>query len=313
MGLDADRETIVDPIREGLDAARERFLFHLPSGSGFWTDLGAPYCRFDGAPLKPTLLLLFAAHWDAPRTKAADLAASVQYFEIASSLHETGDPGPDPLSLLVGDLLLSLASERVIAQGRAELVEVLVHTSLEAAAGRASEISRPEREVPRVEDYLDWVGRKRGTLTSMACRFAAILAGAPEAEERGADGFGHDLGVAREILKEIRFWRSEALPGSGHGTPVEVTDPVATLPFILAWKASPHDGALERLLGRDRKGADLTRAAVRIVELDADRDALERSRDFLDRAKGNFDSLSPSPLLDRLSTLADSLPERSWE
>ncbi len=322
MDLDSEKASIVGVIRPELDDAREHFFSHLPSTPGVWKDLVGPYCRFDTASIQPTLLLLFASHWGASGEEAGELAAVVQYIEIASRLHEKRSPAPDPLCLLVGDLLFSLASERVVALGRIELVKVLVDSSLEAAAGRAEEIARPGRETLDEDAHLALAGKRRGAIGSVPCKFAAILAGASGPEEEAAAGFGHDLGVAREILRETRLWRVAAGEGkeSDSAYPVahmadrqEFSDPTASLPFIIAWKMSPMDPSLAGLLEGGGKEEDIEGAAKRVLALGADNKAMERAGNILAHAKARLDPLSPSLERSRLIALADSLLEWPWD
>ena len=319
---DSEKALIIDAIRPELDDARERFFSHLPSTPGIWKDLVGPYCRFGASPVQSTLLLLFASHWGASGEEAGELAAVVQYIEIASRLHEKRNPAHDPLCLLVGDLLFSLASERVVALGRIELVKVLVDASLDAASGRAEEIARPEREVLDENSYLTLAGKRRGAIGSVPCRFAAILAEASQPEEEAAAGFGHDLGVAREILREIRLWgatagvekaSNRAGPVAGGADRQEFSDPTATLPFIIAWKMSPMDPSLAGLLERGGKEEDLEGAAKRVLALGADKEAMGRAGNILAHAKTRLDPLSPSKARERLIALAVALLEGNWD
>lgn len=322
MDLDSEKASIIEAIRPELDDARERFFSHLPSTPGIWKELVGPYCRFDASPIQPTILLLFASHWEASGEEAGELAAVVQYVEIASRLHEKGGAAPDPLCLLVGDLLFSLASERVVALGRVELVKVLVDASLEVAAGRAEEIARPEREVLDEDSRLALIGRRRGSVGSLPCNFAATLAGTSKPEEEAAAGFGHDLGVAREILREIRLWRvaagvekasNRAGPVAGGADRQEFSDPTATLPFIIAWKMSPMDPSLAGFLERGGKEEDLERAAKRILALGADKEAMDRAGDLLAHARARLAPLSPSTARERLMALIEVMLEGNWD
>ena len=168
------------------------------------------------------------------------------------------------VAILAGDFLLARASSLAAELGT-EVAGLLAATIGRMTAGEMVEI-RGAFDVGRTEDsYLTSIAGKTAALFSTSARIGAIVAGLPRPQIDALTAYGHNYGMAFQIVDDILdLVASDEELGkpSGH----DLIEGVYTLPVLRTLNdGSGAAGDLRRLLGGPLSdgGLDEARALVR--------------------------------------------------
>jgi len=248
-----DNHTFKVPIpswaEEALKSVHGQVREALPETlQSFWDTDGFGLAGFDGAPLRPYLVLLAARHYACTGTRPLRLAASIHMIHMASLLHDrlgcarkapgaAGDTGQDhhqreALDILVGDFFFSRASGFIVEDGDTRIIQEHIRTSLESAETQASLVSL-DKEIDKTGPArcFEVVADKVSLLLALSLRVGAILGSAQREEEEALSEYGFLLGRVVRILEDLAIWE-HFCPGS----PCFAPDTRFSHPMILLWE-----------------------------------------------------------------------------
>ena len=268
--LDEELGAVVGPVqlvryRSDLADCRER-LRDVAAHSG-----GAQVAAMvNGAKLlRATLVLASGSPLGASASALIPAAVSIELLHLASLVHDDiideamerrGIPALHVTAgrsraLVVGDLLIVAAFD-VLSQVRIAVPAEVFASSVEAVSkgaqlcclGQLEELG--PRQALSEERYLDVVGKKTGSLFSVAASLGALVAGARDEELATLAALGTKLGIAYQIRDDLRDG-GEDRPWHRHGAvrPGQADDVAHFLPTRATYKRALNGvlGALDRV------------------------------------------------------------------
>jgi farnesyl diphosphate synthase len=252
------------------------------------------YAALDGGKrLRPFLVCAGAELFAVPAERALRAAAALEMIHCYSLVHDDlpamddddlrrGRPTvhrafDEATAILAGDGLLTMAFE-VLADPATHpdaAVRVALVADLARASGAAGMVGGQmiDLQAPRLD--LDHAGLvhlqalKTGCLIACACRFGALLGGAPEDARRALDAYGQAIGLAFQIADDVLDVESSA-QAAGKATGKDAAAGKATFVSRLGLEGakSRSRALVEQAIGTVEifgRAADPLRAAAEFV------------------------------------------------
>jgi geranylgeranyl diphosphate synthase type I len=188
-----------------------------------------------GKRIRPLMVLLAAASYDANWRSALPAAAAVELAHNFSLVHDDVQDNSErrrgrltvwkkwgaPMAINVGDALFVIAHQAILdltkthpAPTVVRAASILQDTCLDLTRGQFLDMSYEKRTDLTIEDYFPMVGGKTSALIAACMRIGALLGGASEAEQEAYRQFGYHLGLAFQIQDDILgVWGDESLTG----------------------------------------------------------------------------------------------------
>jgi len=161
----------------------------------------------------------------------------------------------------VAELMPARYAER-LAPG----LRLIADAMLELCRGQVMDLEFEQRVDVTVDEYLQMISLKTASLFGAAAQLGALAAGAGEAASKRAGDFGRHLGMAYQIIDDIRgMWGATAETGKPEGS--DLRNGKKTLPTLVALRTGPA-------AGRRQLRALLTRASFTPSELEVARTVL---------------------------------------
>ncbi|MGQ0619980.1 MAG: polyprenyl synthetase family protein [Panacagrimonas sp.] len=259
-----DLKTQFAPIAEDLRGVDAVIQARLSSEVALINQIGSYIISAGGKRLRPALVLLAARALGCTNELPLLLAAVVEFIHTATLLHDDvvdrsdlrrgrrtanavwGNAG----AVLSGDFLYSRSFQMMVAADRMSVMRVMADTTNAIAEGEVLQLmNQGDPEVGEAR-YLRVIELKTAVLFRAAARLGAIAADVPEAVELRLGAYGHDLGIAYQLVDDVLDYTADPeISGKAIGNDLAEGKP--TLPLIHAMRAgTQHD-------------ADLIRAAIR--------------------------------------------------
>lgn len=172
-----------------------------------------------GKRLRPILLLTVADMFDVSVDDAMPAALAVEILHSFSLVHDdimdqdelrhgqktVHRKWDDSTAILAGDAIFALAYAVLsrIKINPLRCVQALSDATLRLCEGQALDKTFESRDSVSLDEYLNMVQLKTGTLLSLCCRMGAILGGADEQSEGNLAEFGILLGQAFQIQDDV--------------------------------------------------------------------------------------------------------------
>jgi len=196
------------------------------------------------------------------------------------------------MSLHVMPLRLLLSNHHELSdKQKVRLLQIYADELINVSFGQALDIYW-HKHIPvdlSVEQYLEMVRLKTGSLMRMSMRAACVVAGQSEGVEKKFSDFAETIGMAFQIIDDSLDLSSSRKLGKTYGN--DITEGKMSLPVILALGASDKEGKkrlLEILRMHTRNRRRLQRA-VRIIEETGGRTrAVKFAQDIVDKAWKDF-------------------------
>ncbi|MEH0831671.1 polyprenyl synthetase family protein, partial [Anaplasma bovis] len=213
-------------------------------------------------------------------------------------------------SILVGDFLLAVAFQWVVACDSLPIVSVLSDASSIMITGEVQQMVYSKDPNITLSKYLEIISAKTAALFSAACESSAILHDASDAYRHALKQFGYNFGMAFQILDDILdYTATKSDLGKDPGK--DLLDKKVTLPLIITYDSLETDerDALQHLLS---SSDDIDFHVVyRYMEKC---DAIERSRKFAleyaDKALSHLHILPDSECRYKLAQFLQSTTQR---
>ena len=273
-----------------------------------------------GKRLRPMLTLAGARMFGYEGDRHIGLAACVEFIHTATLLHDDVVDASDlrrgaasanavwgnKSSVLVGDFLFSRAFELMVEDGNLDVLRILSQASSIIAEGEVLQLVTANDTETTEEDYLEVIRSKTAKLFAAAAEIGAVVADRPEDEWQALDAFGHNLGMAFQLVDDVLDYSArQATLGKAVGD--DFREGKITLPVVLAFNAA--DGNEKTFWRRtledlEQKKGDFRRAVTMLEKSGALAASMERARDFGARAR---QALEPFPDCDIKSALAEAV------
>jgi geranylgeranyl diphosphate synthase type I len=190
--------------------------YHL----GWLDERGDERAGDSGKALRPALAVLSARAVSAPAGVAVPAAIAVELVHNFSLLHDDLMDGDterrhratawalygDSAAILAGDALLALAQQvlfEVEGERALQASRRLTHATQELIRGQVEDLAFERRGDVTTAEVLSMVAGKTAALLACSAALGAVLAGAPPAAVAALDAFGHELGMAFQLVDDL--------------------------------------------------------------------------------------------------------------
>lgn len=196
-----------------------------------WVDAEGQPAAAGGKALRPALALLSARAAGAAPQRGVPAAVAVELVHDFSLLHDDVMDGDTERrhrptawtvfgvssAILAGDALLTAALDVLLAAGTDGAVAAarcLTRATQRLISGQVSDLEFEGRPDVTLDECVAMAGDKTAALMACACSLGAVLVGAPEPLAAGLGEFGHDVGLAFQLVDDLLgIWGSPQVTG----------------------------------------------------------------------------------------------------
>ena len=269
-------------VQDDLARCNRTIVARMQSPVELIPQLAAHIVAAGGKRLRPLLTLSCAKLCGyAGGDRHVSLAACVEFIHTATLLHDdvVDDSAlrrglasanavfGNKASVLVGDFLFARAFELMVEDGSLRVLAILSRAAATIAEGEVLQLVT-QNDLSTTEDrYLAVIEGKTAALFAAACQVAGVVADRPEAEEQALARYGHNLGVAFQLVDDaLDYAADQAVLGKTVGD--DFREGKITLPVLAAYAAG--DAAerefWRRTIEESEQTADDLEHAMRLVE-----------------------------------------------
>ena len=249
-----------------------------------------------GKRLRPMLTLATAQLVGYGGEGHVKLAAAVEFMHTATLLHDDVVDESDmrrgklaarmlwgnEASVLVGDFLLGQAFKMMVEVGSLPCLDVLSTAATVIAEGEVMQLAAAKDTQTTEDAYLAVIAAKTAALFAAACEVGPLLAGRPRGEVAACRSYGHNLGVAFQLIDDaLDYGGTAAKLGKNVGD--DFREGKITLPVVLAFRRGDEAdrGFWRRTLEKgEASDADLEVARGYMKKHRALEDTVERARHY---------------------------------
>jgi octaprenyl-diphosphate synthase len=207
---------IFDLLRDDLAAIEEEFGRDTVSKVTAITEIGEYLRAGGGKRIRPALLLLSAKLLHYKGTGAVKLASVVEIIHTATLVHDDiideaqirrGRPAANTKwgnakCVLAGDWLYMQAFRIAVQERNFRILDVLIDLTQQMVEGELLQMEKLGKLIS-LQEHLDLIYRKTACLFSVSMRIGGILGGASAEQEQQLGQYGHDLGMAFQIVDDV--------------------------------------------------------------------------------------------------------------
>jgi octaprenyl-diphosphate synthase len=207
---------IFDLLRDDLVALEVEFGRDTVSNVKAITEIGEYLRNGGGKRIRPALLLLAARLFDYEGRGAVRLGAVVEIIHTATLVHDDiideaktrrGRPAANTQwgnskCVLAGDWLYMQAFKIAVEERNFRILDALIELTQQMVEGELLQIEKLGKLIT-LDEHFDLIFRKTACLFSVCMRLGAILGGAAPQQEEALGKYGHDLGMAFQIVDDV--------------------------------------------------------------------------------------------------------------
>jgi len=266
---------IFDLLRDDLVALEGEFGRDTVSGVQAITEIGEYLRAGGGKRLRPALLLLAAKLFDYRDRSAVRLGAVVEIIHTATLVHDDiideaktrrGRPAANTQwgnskCVLAGDWLYMQAFKIAVQERNFRILDTLIELTQQMVEGELLQMEKLG-EFITLDEHFDLIFRKTACLFSVCMRLGAILGGATVEQEAALSQYGHDLGMAFQIVDDVLdLTASEDVLGKPVAS--DLREGKVTMAVIHALeRCTPEERASIKTVLRDRAFNGVTHAEI---------------------------------------------------
>lgn len=241
------KERISARIRPDLERIEEEINRFVDSEIPLISVVGRYIMGSGGKRLRPLLMVLGARLCGYSGTNDAPLAVVFEFLHASSLLHDDvvdhaefrrSRPAANtiwgnPAVVLVGDFMYSRSIQMTVGYKSVRILELLSEATTRMAEGEVLQLMHADNLEINEKEYLQVITRKTAALISAACQIGALFGGGGPAEEHALRTYGHNLGIAFQLIDDTLDYTGET---KELGKPVgnDIQEGKATLPLIYA-------------------------------------------------------------------------------
>jgi octaprenyl-diphosphate synthase len=290
---------VFDLLRDDLIALETEFGRDTVSNVRAITEIGEYLRAGGGKRIRPALLLLSAKLLNYEGTGAVRLGAVVEIIHTATLVHDDiideaktrrGRPAANTQwgnskCVLAGDWLYMQAFKIAVQERNFRILDTLIELTQQMVEGELLQMETLGKLIT-LDEHFDLIFRKTACLFSVCMRLGAILAGATPEQEAALGKYGHDLGMAFQIVDDVLdLTASEDVLGKPVAS--DLREGKVTMAVIHALeRCTPEERAKIETILRERAFNGVTHAHIldilqRYGSLEA---ALARAADYAESA-----------------------------
>jgi octaprenyl-diphosphate synthase len=207
---------VFDLLRDDLVALEGEFGRDTVAGVQAITEIGEYLRAGGGKRIRPALLLLSAKLLDYQGQGAVRLGAVVEIIHTATLVHDDiideaktrrGRPAANTQwgnskCVLAGDWLYMQAFKIAVQERNFRILDTLIELTQQMVEGELLQMEKLGKLIT-LDEHFDLIFRKTACLFSVCMRLGAILGGASLEQEKALGKYGHDLGMAFQIVDDV--------------------------------------------------------------------------------------------------------------
>ncbi len=207
---------VFDLLRDDLVALESEFGHDTVSDVAAITEIGEYLRAGGGKRIRPALLLLSAKLLNYRGRGAVRLGAVVEIIHTATLVHDDiideaktrrGRPAANTQwgnskCVLAGDWLYMQAFKIAVQERNFRILDTLIELTQQMVEGELLQMEKLGKLIT-LGEHFDLIYRKTACLFSVCMRLGAILAGATPEQEAALGKYGHDLGMAFQIVDDV--------------------------------------------------------------------------------------------------------------
>ena len=308
-------------LQDDMNACSRTIVARMDSPVALIPQLAAHIVAAGGKRLRPLLTLAAARMCGyAGGERHVRLAACVEFIHTATLLHDdvvdesrlrrgmasANAVFDNKAPVLVGDFMFTRAFQLMIEDGSLHVLRILCDAAATIAEGEVLQLVTQHDLTTTEERYLDVVRGKTAALFSAAAQVGAVVAGRPVTEEDALASYGHNLGIAFQLVDDaLDYAADEAVLGKSVGD--DFREGKITLPVLIAYQKGNGD---ERRFWRrtleegEHNEQDLAHAMQLLVQHAAIDETLSRAASFVHEAQLALGVFPPSALRQALADVA---------
>jgi octaprenyl-diphosphate synthase len=321
-------ESLVELTADDLARVNETILQRMQSPVILIPQLAGHLIAAGGKRLRPMLTLGASRLCGYRGDRHIGLAAAVEFIHTATLLHDDVVDESDlrrglatansvwgnKSSVLVGDFLFSRSFQLMVADGSLEVLEILSEAASVIAEGEVAQLVTANDTETSELDYLEVIRAKTAKLFAAACEIGAVVAERPKPEQESLETFGHNLGVAFQLIDDVLDYAAHQ-PTLGKTVGDDFREGKITLPVVLAFRTADEEQRAfwrRTLEDLEQKKGDFRRAAAMLEKSGALKATVERARGYGARARQALEIFPAGPMKTALLDAVEFAVERAY-
>ncbi len=316
---------LFDPIREDLERVKRKMRQAAQTEHERLTEALQHLLSSEGKYIRPALVILASRFHPADEDKVFALAAAVELLHTATLVHDdlidgsllrrglptlnaTWNPGA---TILTGDYLFSRAASLAAETQNVRVVVIFSQTLTLICGGELRQLFSGQSRPPTMDDYYRRISSKTAALFATSTEAGAVLSGAPEDQVQALRDYGHNLGMAFQIIDDVLDFAGDE---EQMGKPVasDLRQGIVTLPALYFLSGGNNSGVVVQVLNGTRRDEPAVRAAVDAIRASGALEAaIAEARRFSRRGQEALKVLPDNPHRQILFELADFVVERN--
>jgi octaprenyl-diphosphate synthase len=195
----------------------------------------------------------------------------------------------------------------MVETGKMDVLNILAGASAVIAEGEVMQLRSANNLATTEDDYLRVIEAKTATLFSASAESGALLARASPDEVAGLKAYGHNLGIAFQLVDDALDYSGRAAQ-MGKSVGDDFREAKVTLPVILAYARADDEARVfwKRVIETGpQHEVDLKRAIAYVEETGAIADTRDMARRYVDSARSALGVLPDSEIRACLMQVAD--------
>lgn len=316
-----------DYLKSDMVKVDEVIVERLSSSVPLIPQLGHHLIQAGGKRLRPLLTLASSRLFGDHSLSVPLLAAAVEFIHTATLLHDdvvddskvrrgqetANEIWGNEASVLVGDFLFAKAFQLMVETQSFEVLATLSQASARIAEGEVLQLTLCHDFSLSLNALLAVISAKTAELFAAACKVGAIMAGQDQAVIQALYHYGHNLGMAFQIIDDVLdYTASSSTLGKTVGD--DFKEGKITLPVFLSYQQCVEQGNergrafWQKAFSADEKTlADLQVAQNLLMESGGIAAALAMAQNYGRAAQESLKLLPSHPIRECFYGLVDEL------
>jgi geranylgeranyl pyrophosphate synthase len=315
--------TIYEPIQEDLVRVEDRLRSVCEVDFPQLSKLLDYSLKSGGKRIRPALVLLSGKFYHYDPNYLLPMATAVEILHTATLVHDDAiDNSPvrrgrptinrawgEDKAILLGDYLLAKSQELVAETQNWRVVRLFAQAFMTLSSGELNQAVNAFNLEQTRQQYRQRISAKTASLISLATESGAILSQAPEKTVEALKEYGHNLGIAFQIVDDILdFIGTEEEMGKPTGS--DLAQGTLTLPAMLVLERYPGDNPVTRLFRNEDRQKNIRLAIELVSNSSIPEECYAVASDYCAKACQNLDLLPDNASRRSLIALAEYVVKR---
>ena len=315
--------TIYEPIQEDLVKVKEELRSICEVDFPQLSEMLHHIVISGGKGIRPALTLLAGKFYNYNLSRLLPMATAVELMHTATLVHDDaidnamvrrGKPTINKVwnedkAVLLGDYLFAKAGEFSTNTQNLQGVRLFTQTLGTISSGELNQSFNASNLEQTRQHYFQRISSKTASLFSLATESGAILSQAPEKSIQTLKDYGHNLGIAFQVVDDILdFIGTEEEMGKPIGS--DLAQGTLTLPAMLILERYPEDNPVKRLFQHKDKPKNIKLAIELVRNSSIVSECYKVAAEYCAKACRNLELLPDNDSRRVLIGLADYIAQR---